>query len=311
MSKSDDADYKKLRDEMDKINAKLYEKEKAEKEAKEKADKAEKEAKEKADKEAKEAKEKADKEAKEAKEKAEKEAAEKEAAEKAKNKAKVNKIQKIIKWVMIGIIILVVIIIAIVLIYNLVSKGNNNGNRIIRSSGVDEINQNDHLYKIKEVAPPRPKEIIIEKPIEKPVYIEKIVEKPVYREKIVEKPVYREKIVEKPVYREKIVEKPVYIERPIQREVPRQLYSDIPVIQKVAEDRQFVPQRVDRSEYIKRPVPPVRTYSSESRQSIVPQRQSINTYSDDNSSTSLSDIFSSSRNSQNYKKTMGGKTAKK
>jgi len=285
MSKSDETDYKKLRDEMDKINAKLWEKEKAEKEAKEKA-----------------AKEVADKEAKEK--------AEKEEKEKTKNKSDVNRIQKIIKWVIIAIIILVVVIIVIVLIYNLVSKGNNNGNRIIRSSGVDEINQNDHLYKIKEVAPPRPKEIIIEKPIEKPVYIEKIVEKPVFREKIVEKPVYREKIVEKPVYREKIVEKPVYIERPVQREIPRQLYSDIPVIQKVAEDRQFVPQRVDRSEYIKRPVPPVRTYSSESRQSIVPQRQPINTYSD-NSSTSLSDIFSSSRNSQNYKKTMGGKTTKK
>ena len=59
---------------------------KAEKEAKEKADKEAKEAKEKADKEAKEAKEIADKEAKEAKEKADKEV--KEAKEKADKEAK-------------------------------------------------------------------------------------------------------------------------------------------------------------------------------------------------------------------------------
>jgi len=218
MSKSDDTDYKKLRDEMDKINAKLWEKEKAEKEA---ADKAEKE---------------------------------KEESEKSKNKIDVNRIQKIIKWVIIGIIILIVVIIVIVLIYNLVSKGNN----VIRPYRPNEINQNNNLYNMKEFVPPRPKEVIIEK----------------------------------------IIEKPVYIERPVQREVPRQLYSDIPVIQKNVQDRQFVPER---AEFIKRPVPPppVKQYSPENR-------QSIKNYSN-SSSTSLNDIFSSSVNNQNYKKTMGGR----
>jgi hypothetical protein len=265
MSNNDEiTDYKKLRDDMDRISAKLWEKERADRERKER----------------------------EERNNDDNDDDNKKKKKKDNDNFDVAKMQQIIKWVIIGIIILIVLIIIGFLIYNIFASNNNGRTRITRvSPEMNEFNQN---------------EVIIEKIIEKPVYRDKIVEK------IIEKPVYRDKIIEKPIYIDKIVEKPVYINRPppIEKQVApkQQLYLDNQNIQKIGENRSFMPQRVDASNYISRPVPPVRSYISNDS-SIVPPRQIIRTSSDD---SSFSDLFSSSGNNQNSKKITGGiKSSKK
>lgn len=210
MGNNDETDYTKIRNELDKLNQKLWEKEQA------------------ALLKAQETKEKKDEN---------------------KKILNVNKIQNIIKWVIIGVVILIIIIVIIILIYNLVSNNN----------------QNNQYYNVRNGVVPQPKPVIIEKP----------------------------------VYIEKIVEKPVYIEKPIQRDMPRQLYSERPVIQKMMQEQPpLIPRKIDRSEYNPVPVPPVKSYINDNNNKafIQPKQQPMRSYYNP-SSSSFNNLFSSSNSS--------------
>jgi hypothetical protein len=212
MGNNDETDYTKIRNELDKLNQKLWEKEQA------------------ALLKAQETKEKKDEN---------------------KKILNVNKIQNIIKWVIIGVVILIIIIVIIILIYNLVSNNNQN-------------NQNNQYYNVRNGVVPQPKPVIIEKP----------------------------------VYIEKIVEKPVYIEKPIQRDMPRQLYSERPVIQKMMQEQPpLIPRKIDRSEYNPVPVPPVKSYINDNNKAFIqPKQQPMRSYYNP-SSSSFNNLFSSSNSS--------------